>query len=365
MQGPTKWKPDWEATKRHLSSWWDRKGLVVNIASPARKPRENFPPMPKPADPQAFHMDPHYQVGDALHQLSREALLGDNFPMFLPFCGPGSLGTFLGATPHFSFETVWYEPCIGDPESYGPIRRFDPRNNPWWDAHLAKIDEAKKYAAGRFIIGMPDLIENLDVLAALRGSEHVLMDLIERPAWVHKSLEEINEAFFAAFDALDDLIGVDGGNGFCFGLWGPGRTAKVQCDLCCMLSPGMFREFVMPSLSAQCQWLDYSMYHLDGETALQHLDALLEIEALDAIEWTPMGASVRDPSRPRGGSPHWYDMYRRIKRAGKSVQVIGVEEAEVIPLIEAVGPEGLYIFTSLDAPAAEKLAEKLKQYQTA
>jgi hypothetical protein len=308
-------------------------------------------------------MDPAYQVGNALYRLSRAGLLGDSFPMFLPLCGPGSLGTFIGAEPQFSFETVWYEPCIHDPQKHGPIR-FDPHNNKWWDAHIAQIDYAAKYAPGRFIVGMPDLIENMDTLAALRGSEQVLIDLIERPAWVHKSLEEINQAFFAAFDALNERISVDGGNGFCFGIWGPGRTAKVQCDLCCMLSPAMFREFVKPYLSAQCEWLDFSMYHLDGETALQHLDDLLSIEALDAIEWTPMGASVHDATRPRGGSPHWYDLYKRIRKAGKSVQAIGVEEHEVIPLIDAIGPEGLYMSVSVSTPdAAEKLAEKIQNYR--
>jgi hypothetical protein len=77
-----------------------------------------------------------------------------------------------------------------------------------------------------------------------------------------------------------------------------------------------------------------------------------------------MGSAVRDSSRPWGGSPHWYDLYKRIKRAGKSVQAIGVEEHEVIPLIDAVGPEGLYVMTeSMTADAAQKLSEKVKQYQ--
>ena len=106
-----------------------------------------------------------------------------------------------------------------------------------------------------------------------------------------------------------------------------------------MISPAMFREFVVPALTEQCEWLDYSMYHLDGTTALQHLDAILEIEPLDAIEWTPQSGLEG------GGSPRWYDLYRRIKTAGKSVQAVGVTPAEVAPLIDAIGPEGLYITT--------------------
>ena len=115
-----------------------------------------------------------------------------------------------------------------------------------------------------------------------------------------------------------------------------------------MISPEMFREFVVPALTEQCAWLDYSLYHLDGTTALHHLDSLLKIEPLDAIEWTPQAGL------PGGGSPQWYDIYRRIKAAGKSVQAIRVDPEEVAPLIDAVGGEGLYIETRCPTEAAAR-----------
>jgi hypothetical protein len=179
------------------------------------------------------------------------------------------------------------------------------------------------------------------VLAALRGTETLLFDLIERPEWVRCSVAEINTAYFAAFDRLFELIKDPwGGNSFsAFHIWGAGKTAKVQCDMSAMISPKMFGEFVVPALTEQCEWLDYSMYHLDGTQAIIHLDQLLEIEPLDAIEWTPQAG------RPDGGDPVWYDLYRRILAGGKSVQVIGVKPHEVIPLINAIGTYGVYILT--------------------
>jgi hypothetical protein len=358
-----KWKPDWDVVKAHHAAWWRREGLVVAVRAPAEKPLEVMPKPVTLTDPRLFHTDPAGVCDRQMHGMSRTFHGGDGFPMLLPLIGPGSLGLMLGARPGFSFDTVWYEPCIDDPDAYSPIV-FSPRNNPWWDAHLAMIDEGLRRSGGRFIVGMPDLIENLDTLAALRGTEALLADLLERPAWVESSLEQINQAFFAAFDLLYARIKEsEGGNGFVFGIWGPGRTAKVQCDFCCMISPAMFKQFVAPPLTRQCQWLDYSMYHLDGETALQHLPALLSISDLDAIEWTPVGAGLNDPAFPRGGSPKWYDLYRRIRQAGKGVQAIGVKPDEVVPLIEAVGPAGLYV--ACDAPdqqTAEKVLEKVKQY---
>ena len=168
-----------------------------------------------------------------------------------------------------------------------------------------------------------------------------LADLIERPDWVKARLAEINAAFFDCYEEFWHWLRDPwGGSVFCaFELWAPGKTCKVQCDFSCMISAEMFREFVVPGLREQCAWLDYSMYHLDGTQAWHHLDVLLEIEALDAIEWTPQ-AGIEG-----GGSPRWYDLYRRIKAAGKSVQAINVRPEEVEPLIDAVGAEGLFILS--------------------
>jgi len=188
----------------------------------------------------------------------------------------------------------------------------------------------------------------------------LFFDLIERPAWVQRCLAEINQAYFAAFDLMFEKVrDEDGGNAFAaFSVWGPGKTAKVQCDFSVMISAKMFREFVSPHLAAQCEWLDYSLFHLDGTTALQHVEPLLEIEALDAIEWTPQSRLAG------GGDPQWYDLYRQIKAGGKSVQAVGVGPDQVVPLIDAVGPEGLYVFTWTDDQAsAEKLVKKVEQYR--
>jgi len=317
------------------------------------------PPGP-PRDTLEQWVDPVRRQTDGEHRLSRLRFLGEAFPYFDTQVGPGSLGVFLGAQPHFAPDTVWYEPCIADPESYGHLR-FQRAGNKWLDAHLAIIDEGIRHARGRYLVGMPDLIENIDTLAAMRGNEALLYDLMDRPAWVHRCLDEINAAFFEAFDLIFARIrDADGGNAYAaFNIWGPGKTAKVQCDFCCMISSQAFGELVVPRLKSQCEWLDYSMFHLDGENAIKHLDALLAIEALDAIEFTPQ----RVPAD--GGSPRWYELYKRIKAGGKAVQAIGVAVDEVIPLLDAVGPEGIFLTVwSESIEAADKLLDAVAPYRS-
>jgi hypothetical protein len=84
----------------------------------------------------------------------------------------------------------------------------------------------------------------------------------------------------------------------------------------------------------------------------------LEIEALDAIEWTP------DPQVPSGGDPEWYPMYRRILDAGKSVQAVGVEVDEVEPLLDAVGGKGMYVHTAVsNETEVERLLRIVEPYR--
>jgi hypothetical protein len=358
------WKPDWEQARQHHLAWWRGKSLCLWLTAPRAAPAAVLPEPAPPADLLARWTDPVYRVDAAESRMSRTHYLADAFPYFDGYIGPGSTNILLGSTPRFARDTVWYEPCIADPDAYGAIRFDDGPANRWWRVQTDLLREARRRCAGRYLLGPPDLVENLDVLAALRDTQPLLTDLLERPEWVKARLEEINRAYFAIFDRLFDLVrDGHGGNAFCFNLYGDGKTAKVQCDIACMLSPAMFREFVVGPLAEQCRYLDYSMFHLDGEDALPHLDALLAIEDLDAIEWTPLGASGRVAGRPTGGSPHWYPLYRRIKAAGKAVQAVQVKVDEVVPLIEAVGPDGLFVEVSApDEASAFRLAERTRQY---
>ncbi len=74
----------------------------------------------------------------------------------------------------------------------------------------------------------------------------------------------------------------------CWGpVWSPGKGYMLQCDFSYMISPRMFRRFVMPDLEACCAHLDYAFYHMDGKGELAHLDQLFSLERLRGIQWQP------------------------------------------------------------------------------
>ena len=355
MLNTLRWKPDWPQARQALVAWWRRKGLALSVTAPKDEAWEDVLRPGARGDPSSRWLDADYWTRTAIYNLSRTFCGGAAVPALdTVIGGPGSLGLFLGAIGHPAPTTLWYEPVITNPQAHPPLSL--DRTNSWWRRHLHVLQQASRENQGRYLVGMPDLIENIDTLAQLRDGQLLLVDMLERPGWVKDQIARINECYFEAYDVFSAYTRDPwGGSTFtAFGLWGPGRVAKVQCDLSCMISAPMFREFVVPALTAQCAWLDHSLYHLDGTTALHHLEALLEIEPLDAVEFTPQS------SLPQGGSSQWYSLYRQIKAAGKSVQAVNVDPTEVEPLIDAVGAEGLYILATAESEAqARSLLERL------
>lgn len=354
------WKENWDQARANHIKWWNHQGLALWVTAPKNKPWEELTdPGPAISLEQQWY-DPAWRTKKMSYDLSRTYFGAESFPLLATWTGAGDLAAFLGSSVKISPTTIWFDPCITDPDTHPPLK-FD-RKNAVLRKVTALVDEAMRQSHGRYYVSQPDIVENIDILASLRGSETLLYDMIERPEWVERKVEEINRAFFEAFDLFYAKIkDAHGGNTFVFNIWGPGKTCKVQCDASAMFSPDMYRRFVLRALREQCRWLDYSLYHLDGETALQHLDVLLnEIPELDAIEWTPMFAYVGEG----GGCPKWYDLYRRILKAGKSVQAISVDYDQVIPLLDAVGGKGMYILTNAPTEdAARKLEARVNAYR--
>jgi hypothetical protein len=345
------WKEDWATARQHHLDWWRQEGLVLWVTAPRAVPAEDLPPPPAAKTLEERWFSPEWRLRQNEYHLARCYFGGDAFPMFSCVSAAGDLGTYLGCTLGLAQDTVWCDPCIAEPAEAHPPLRLDRQS--WaFRQHLAMTELAVRESHGRWLVTLPDLVENIDILSALRGPQNLLFDLVDRPEWVEQKVMEINQTYFAAFGTFADIVRDGfGGNCFCFSIWGPGRTAKVQCDACAMFGPAMFRRFVSPALTAQCAWLDYALYHLDGEDCLVNLDELLAIEPLQAIEWTPRRLSVGDS----GGHPRHWELYRRILAAGKSVQAICVRYDEVIPLLDACGGKGLFITT--DAPTEDKARE--------
>ena len=299
-----------------FEDWWRRenKGLPLMWVV-ARKDGQISPAPQVPADIAGKYTDFDYLLAKLRWQKENHVFLGDSFCSLGPNLGPGSLALYLGGEPRFAPDTVWYEPCIEDPETH-PDLTFDPDNR-WWKLHFDLVRRLREAAGSEARIDIPDLIENLDIYAAMRGPQDALYDLMDCPERVHHYVDQIENTYFTYYDALCDILRDDQGvtSYTAFGILGRGRVAKVQCDFSAMISPATFREYVKPALEKQTARLDHSLYHLDGPDAVRHVPALMEIEHLDALQFT-CGAG-----QPDGSCKRWYEIYDQVAAAGKGLWI--------------------------------------------
>ena len=112
-------------------------------------------------------------------------------------------------------DTIWIHPRPAvDGLSVDDIT-FDP-NHPNWLLHKDLLRACKQKAQGHYYVGMPDLMEGLDVLAAIKGTDKVLLDTVMQPEVLERQMQQINDIYFQVFDELYDIIREGDEMAFCF-----------------------------------------------------------------------------------------------------------------------------------------------------
>lgn len=362
------YKENWEETKVKFENYWKHQNtgrpLMCVIA---RKPEIEHLSDNRPVEggysdvicqgkyyglPEELKwkdMEDKYQNAERIvaryrHFCENHIFLGESFPNLNVDFGPGSLAAYLGSDIGFKEDTVWFKSCLDGWDDVPPFK-FNPENG-WYKKHIELVKECRRLAGDDFYVDMPDLMENVDVLASLRGAQDMLYDMIDDPEIIEERVKEITALYYDYFDSFYNVIKDDeGGNAYTvFQIWGPGRTVKLQCDFSAMMSPANFRDFVQDSLRQQAEKADCVLYHLDGPDAIKHMDALMEIDGIDALQWTSGDAG------PDGTLEDWYGIYDKARAAGKSlwVKVYSGDFEDWIRnvdrLVERYGSHSLFLF---------------------
>lgn len=275
----------------------------------------NMPEELKWKDMEDKYQNPQRIVDRYRYFCETHAFLGESFPNLNIDFGPGSLASYLGSEIGFKEDTVWFNKCLDSWDGV-PKLTFDPENK-WFKKHIQLAKDCQVLAGDDFYVDMPDLMENIDVLASLRGAQDILFDLLDEPEMIGERIQEVTDIYYEYYDRFYDIIkDEEGGNAYTvFQIWGPGRTVKLQCDFSAMMSPEDFRKYIQPSLRTQSENVDHVLYHLDGPAAIKHMDALMEIDGIDALQWTSGDAG------PDGTLPDWDVIYDKAIAAGKSIWV--------------------------------------------
>ncbi|MGQ9681728.1 MAG: hypothetical protein ACUVX9_04230 [Anaerolineae bacterium] len=327
------YRPDMDQVRANLTTWWHGGDIgrpALLLTAPRSEPVEDIPALPEPPGWTGRYStrDFAYRVNLSQRACLHTHYLAEAVPSVSPDLAPNCLALYLGCHGVEGDNTVWCEPVPAEPEEMRFV--YDPGNF-YWDFTLRLGREQVRLGKGRFLVQFPDLIEGLDTLAAMRETQRLLVDLLERPAWVHHCLRQITDRYFHYYDILYDLIRDEVG-GSVYWVWAPGRMAKFQCDFSAMISPGMFREFMLPVLTEMCERVSYCMYHWDGPSAIPHHDALLSISRLQMLQWVP-GAGVEPPDHPR-----WWPLFHKTVEAGKKVYIACASAEGLRALKHEFGP---------------------------
>lgn len=256
--------------------------------------------------------------------------------------GPDVFSAFLGADLKFSKyskDTSWIDWSAPALKDYSDLSALEIKDtNPFYRRMLDFTRHAIERSRGRYLVGLTDLHGGFDALAALRGGpENASMDLVDDPDGVQAAMKELHLVWKKI---IDDFYAItenrQNGTLNWMSIWAPGKMYPVQSDFSCLVSPRMYREFLLDELVNEIDYMDYSLYHLDGVEALQHLDILLDIPKLNVIQW------VRGAKYENEPISIWFDLYKKIQAKHKAI-VVYPKPHEIPEVLANLKPEGLLI----------------------
>ena len=365
-------QPDWAQVQQRYIHWWQNE-LYDRALLQVTAPRHAVQPEPDPGaaatrdpvgavTPATQWTDIEYMIRRMRQELRTTYYGAEALPLFYHNWSVGH-ALLLGCEPKFAPDTVWVDPLPAAADGYPPIQFR--REGEWWRWMVESTRAAAAASQGSYYV-LPVWGNHAgDTLALVRGTQQLLVDLLEDPDWVRAAVRRVSGILDEVVAALwqeasgtgmptagtslpEAGTGLPGSVNYC-GIWSPGRTLGFDCDISCCLSPAQFEEFFLPPLVESMRTVDHCIYHLDGTVALQHLDLLLAVPEIDAIQWVP-GAGREEILQ-------WVPLIRRIQAAGKSV-LVHVAPAEALELLEAVSSRGLCMQTRCETQEqAEGLIE--------
>jgi hypothetical protein len=230
--------------------------------------------------------------------------------------------------------TSWFHP-LGAASLADLTLRFDPEN-PWWRQAQAVTAAAIERWRGLLAFGVTDLGGNLDILASLRGSQDLLLDLVDAPEELDRLVPELTAIWLRYHRALFAQIApLEHGSCHWGGAWFPTFGYFLQSDFSYMISPKAFERLVLPDLAALCDAIDYPVYHLDGKGEIKHLNMLLSLQKLRCIQW------ISGDGQP--SADKWPEVLSHIRAGGKLCQIYTDREGAFRVAREHGGARGFAI----------------------
>jgi len=352
------YKDDWHKAKERLMALWERE-IIDRCCIAVAAPKDGKTDVSVFAVGECDPNDPediknYWEDGERIlkrniKRMENTFFGGEAIPQIMLNFGTSGHAIYFGANYSYSKDTIWYSPIIDDWNTT-PLSFND--EHPFLKKQLEIAAYLAREGQGKFFVSMPDNCGTLDAIAHLRGSENVLIDMVCASEKLKEAIKIVNRAWKEGSERFYRITSQCNEGGSTVGwmdTWAPGRHAQMQCDLSVMISPAMYREFVVPELEDQMEWIEFPVYHFDGKEQIRHLEYLLSLPKLKMIQWT----NVAGQEPPTAFIP----VFKRIQQAGKCL-LIFCNPSEIPVLLSELSSRGLYIHTF--ASSVEEAKDILK-----
>ena len=296
--------------------------------------------------------DTEYQVESFIESTKGKSFLGETFPVYWPNLGPNIFAACYGSEMEFGEVTSWAEPCLKDWDDLKNLK-LDMESK-----YFKKVEELTRYALerceGSFMVGYTDLHPGVDCVAAWRDTQNLLLDLYDYPEEVMAAVTLAYKDFQQVYDHFDAMLKSKKQLSVSWmGIPSFGKMHIPSCDFSAMISKDQFAEFCLPSLQQEVKPMTHNIFHLDGKDVARHLDVILEVPEIQAVQWV-QGVGEDKPIL------QWIPLIKKIRAAGKSI-VVDLEVKELDAFISEVDPEGILL--CIPSNSEEEQREILKRIE--
>jgi hypothetical protein len=304
-------------------------------------------------DLKARWFDAEFQVEFFREAIRGRKFYGETFPVFWPNLGPNVYAAFHGCELEFGEVTSWIQHPVSGPEDLAKLR-FS-RDNEYFRGIEELTRAALEVCGDEFLVGYTDLHGSLDCLADWRNPQELCIDLMDDPDFVRDMLALANANFLPVYDHFDARLKAAGQLSVTWmGIPSRGKMHIPSCDFSTLISTDYFREFFLPSMLTEVRHMTHNIFHLDGKGLLRHLDTLLEVPEIHAIQWV-QGVGDDQPIL------QWLPVIHKIQAAGKGV-IVDLQPSELDDFMAVTRPEGIFLCLAAAEENQPALLEKIKRW---
>lgn len=246
-------------------------------------PAEQFPAGTTPwRDGQPLHPEDvsflpfaaDYEALRLIHEQARD----DFFYVGSAYWGIPWMEAILGCPVFAAAFNCRAEPCLESLDAAGD-QALDLDGNPWFQILLRFTRDLVAAAAGRYPVCPPLLRGPGDCASAMLGGMPFVMGFLDDPDGIQHLLDRCSRTRLAVLHRLHELIppwnGTHAAGGYPSKVWCRRTVAYHQEDCAALLSPDLFRQFLLPIEREQCRAAELNFIHLHS-SCLYPVDIVLE-----------------------------------------------------------------------------------------